>query len=48
MISGIIKVKVNVKLTLTSTFIIRGITKTKSNNCFLYIVSKKITKNALC
>ena len=38
MISGIIKVKVSVRLrliTLTETLIIPDITKTKSNNCFI-------------
>ena len=34
-ISGIIKVEVSVIITLTSTLIIRDITKTSSNNCFI-------------
>ena len=54
MISGIIKVEVSVispsrrlrLITLTKTLIIPDITKTESNNCFVYIVLKKITTNA--
>ena len=35
MISGIIKVEVNVMITLTKTLIISDITKTECNNCFI-------------
>ena len=45
-ISRIIKVEVSVKaITPTESSIIPVITKTKSNNFFLYIALKKITTN---